>query len=324
MLTLMHPIVGFERSQLFGELPTAGVAPNQYGTAVQQLVYSYGNYQPFGHDGWDYACPVGTPVYAAADGIVEFAGDGTYMPDAVALKWAFTTDPAAKWATGKAVLLGFGEVGAYTAHMDDVVVQAGQWVAQGQLIGYSGTTGRSGGPHCHFSVVVFAQAYSNALYGRTDPARYVDGGIIPLGNITPEEQEGPMFGPQEKVFTAIDGAPASLEDLLRSLDSKISDAKVDAKAARDEATAAKNLAGGLLNTRFTDPTDPEKSYTVAEFIVWGATNAKHAAGASAQALHNISPEVLAAALGAAQANVSAADVAALLDVSVSLKKAGTE
>lgn len=185
MPSLINP-VNSERSQSFGVLATAGVTGNQYGTTVQQLVFSYGNYQPFGHDGIDYACEIGTPVYAAADGVVDFAGDGTHMPNSVALKWAFTTDPSAKWATGKAVLIDCGDgFGAYTAHMNSWVVQSGQRVKQGQLIGYSGTTGRSGGPHCHFSVVEFARAYADGLYGRVNPDRFISSAsIAPAGNIT--------------------------------------------------------------------------------------------------------------------------------------------
>lgn len=68
--------------------------------------------------------------------------------------------------------------------MSSVVVKTGQRVTRGQLIGYSGNTGRSGGPHCHFSVVEFANAYSNGLYGRVNPDRFIgSASITPAGNI---------------------------------------------------------------------------------------------------------------------------------------------
>lgn len=188
MPRLINP-VNSARSQSFGALATAGVSANANGTTVQQLVYSYGNYQPFGHDGIDYACNVGTPVYAMASGVVDFGGDGTHMPNSAALKWAFTTDPGAKWATGHAALIDFGDgYGGYTAHMSEVHVQAGQRVTQGQLIGKSGNTGRSGGPHCHASVVQFANAYANGLYGRVNPDTFITtASITPAGAVvTPE------------------------------------------------------------------------------------------------------------------------------------------
>lgn len=185
MPTLINP-VNAPRSQGFGELATAGVIANPNGTTVQQLVYSYGNYQPYGHDGIDYACPIGTPVYAMADGVVDFGGDGTYMPDQVALKWAFTTDPSAKWATGNAVLIDFGDdFGGYTAHMSEVYVRAGQRVGRGELIGRSGSTGRSGGPHCHASVVQFSRAYADGLYGRVNPDRFISAAsVVPAGSVS--------------------------------------------------------------------------------------------------------------------------------------------
>lgn len=185
MPALINP-VNAPRSQGFGELATAGVSANPNGTTVQQLVYSYGNYQPYGHDGIDYACPIGTPVYAMADGVVDFGGDGTYMPDPAALKWAFTTDPSAKWATGNAVLIDFGDgYGGYTAHMSEVYVKSGQRVGRGELIGRSGSTGRSGGPHCHTSVVQFSRAYADGLYGRVNPDRFIGAAsILPAGSVT--------------------------------------------------------------------------------------------------------------------------------------------
>ena len=44
------------------------------------------------------------------------------------------------------------------AHMSSFVVQAGQTVEKGQLIGYVGATGAATGPHCHFEMY-----YNNAL-----------------------------------------------------------------------------------------------------------------------------------------------------------------
>jgi murein DD-endopeptidase MepM/ murein hydrolase activator NlpD len=86
------------------------------------------------HRGVDIAAPTGTPVMAAAPGVVEFAG----------------------WNNG-----GYGNLvdirhadGSLTryAHNSRVVVRSGQSVLQGQLISEVGSTGYSTGPHLHFEI----------------------------------------------------------------------------------------------------------------------------------------------------------------------------
>ena len=85
------------------------------------------------HEGIDIAVASGTPVVAAASGTVIVAGwMGGY---------------------GNLVVIDHGN-GISTAygHNSSVTVGAGQLVAQGQLIAYSGSTGHSTGPHVHFEV----------------------------------------------------------------------------------------------------------------------------------------------------------------------------
>jgi murein DD-endopeptidase MepM/ murein hydrolase activator NlpD len=85
------------------------------------------------HTGIDFAAPIGTPILAAGDGVVEDA------------KW---------WGGyGRWVRIGHNrdwETGY--GHMSAIAVRPGQRVTQGQVIGYVGTTGRSTGPHLHFEV----------------------------------------------------------------------------------------------------------------------------------------------------------------------------
>jgi murein DD-endopeptidase MepM/ murein hydrolase activator NlpD len=89
------------------------------------------------HMGLDIAGPVGTPVVAAADGIVSLA-----KPDMV--------------LTGQTVVVehGFGLDTVYI-HMSDIKVVDGQRVKQGDVIGAIGQTGRATGPHLHFGVTWF-------------------------------------------------------------------------------------------------------------------------------------------------------------------------
>ncbi len=84
------------------------------------------------HNGLDLAVPIGTPVFAAMDGVVKEAG-------------------ADKTGYGLHVkLLHPGGGGSIYAHLSKVVVSVGQPVCVGQLIGLSGNSGNSTGPHLHF------------------------------------------------------------------------------------------------------------------------------------------------------------------------------
>lgn len=91
------------------------------------------------HAGDDFPYPCGTPVHAAGAGTVAATG------------WDS--------AGGNFVLIDHGylrgvNVASYYAHFErSAVVHAGQHVSRGQLIGYSGTTGRSTGCHMHFGVM---------------------------------------------------------------------------------------------------------------------------------------------------------------------------
>lgn len=84
------------------------------------------------HTGVDFAVPVGTDVFAVADGKIENANWGkSYGSQAV-----------------QSVAGGF----VIYAHLSSVAVKAGQTVTKGQLIGKSGNTGNSSGPHLHFEM----------------------------------------------------------------------------------------------------------------------------------------------------------------------------
>ncbi|RTG95784.1 M23 family metallopeptidase [Thermus scotoductus] len=93
---------------------------------------------PFGpgyefHDGLDFAAPYGAPVYATGSGVVARTG------------WM--------GAYGLAVLLDHAEgYQSLYGHLSRILVRPGQRVEKGQVLGYVGSTGRSTGPHLHYSV----------------------------------------------------------------------------------------------------------------------------------------------------------------------------
>ena len=163
-----HPVDNPVITQSWGVNRTGGVTPNQNGTAVQQLVFNYGNYQPHGHDGIDYGCPIGTPVYAPGPGVIEYSGWGQDMPEHIAVKYGFVYGPGG-WPSGILVCIDHGGIGSYVAHLSASYYEAGQRVNAGTLIGLSGTTGRSGGPHVHFSAIRFPVNYADGLYSRVNP-----------------------------------------------------------------------------------------------------------------------------------------------------------
>jgi murein DD-endopeptidase MepM/ murein hydrolase activator NlpD len=85
------------------------------------------------HKGLDFGAPYGSPIYAAADGVVIYAGpEGGY---------------------GRLLLIRHagGIVTAY-GHMSRFNVRTGQRVTAGQVVAFVGSAGHSTGPHLHFEV----------------------------------------------------------------------------------------------------------------------------------------------------------------------------
>jgi murein DD-endopeptidase MepM/ murein hydrolase activator NlpD len=97
------------------------------------------------HRGLDIAAPRGTPVGAMASGVVLLAEPAMYF-------------------TGGTVMIDHGHgVHSIYAHLEDVLVEVGQDVAQGAILGTVGATGRATGPHLHWGVFWFDQAVDPAL-----------------------------------------------------------------------------------------------------------------------------------------------------------------
>jgi murein DD-endopeptidase MepM/ murein hydrolase activator NlpD len=95
----------------------------------------------------DFLVPEGTAVYAAADGIVTALKDDSNTGG---------SDPK-YWYEGNYVVLKHNHESTEYEHFQyqGIVVKVGDRVKQGQLIGYSGNTGYSRGPHLHFEVMEF-------------------------------------------------------------------------------------------------------------------------------------------------------------------------
>ncbi|MGV0404788.1 peptidoglycan DD-metalloendopeptidase family protein [Corynebacterium marquesiae] len=116
------------------------------------------------HAGLDFAAPIGTPIYAAADGVVvegreryNVSGFGSWI-------WLDCQE-----AVGKDFIYG------HVKH-SGILVKAGDRVRAGQQIGVVGNEGQSTGPHCHFEVWGSPGRLGGA---HQDPAPYLAGAAQP-------------------------------------------------------------------------------------------------------------------------------------------------
>lgn len=116
--TMRWPLDTLRITQWYGENPAA-----------------YAKFGLRGHNGVDFGCAVGTPVKAAADGVVMYVAD----------------DPA---GYGLYIRIWHKALGVHSmhGHLSKQSVKVGDAVKQGQVIGLSGNTGNSTGPHLHYEL----------------------------------------------------------------------------------------------------------------------------------------------------------------------------
>ena len=87
------------------------------------------------HRGSDMKAKMNTPVYAPADGIIEYAGNHK------------------KSGFGRLVIIqhAFG-FRTYYGHLNKIVIKSTKFVKKGDLIAYTGNSGMSNGPHLHYEI----------------------------------------------------------------------------------------------------------------------------------------------------------------------------
>ena len=121
---LAWPVASVKVTQNFGE------------TSFAKNTDVYGNKT---HNGIDLRASVGTPILAADDGVVKSTGNSDNIcPGGSYGRWVLIEHPS--------------RLTTLYAHLSLVRASAGQEVKRGQIIGYSGDSGYTTGPHLHFTV----------------------------------------------------------------------------------------------------------------------------------------------------------------------------
>ncbi len=97
------------------------------------------------HEGMDISGDIGTPVLAAADGLVAFAGEKGNSGRVVEIEHSY-------------------DFSSFYGHLHKTLVQPGQKVKRGQIIGLMGNSGNSTGTHLHYEVHVHGQPVNPRPY----------------------------------------------------------------------------------------------------------------------------------------------------------------
>lgn len=158
------------------------------------------------HAGVDWAAPVGTPVRAWRSGVVTGAGWNTLAG-----------------RTGIGVLLAHAAgMGSYYGHLSQALVGRGSRVNAGQLIGLSGNTGRSTGPHLHFEISRGGpQSPVNPLPFLHDNGGWIEPGLTTIANKT-RKPEAVLKPAESEAFIALaEVAAGRRETLPRTLVLKV-------------------------------------------------------------------------------------------------------
>jgi hypothetical protein len=146
-MKIRYPFIGqYPITQRFGENPSI-----------------YARFGKPGHNGVDWGTPTGTPILSAADGKIIRVG---YDENGY----------------GNYVVIQHDGFQTLYAHLSSVVVSPNANVRAGDLVGYSGSTGYSTGPHLHFELRIPGHPNSYNK-GEVDPLPYLQASAQPAGHV---------------------------------------------------------------------------------------------------------------------------------------------
>lgn len=121
--------------------PLANITITQYFGYTKFALQNQGVYKNNMHNGVDLSAPVGTKIYAPLTGTVRATGNTDAVPGCYSWgKWMLIDHP-----NGLSTLF---------AHLSHIGVSNGQKVNTGDVVGYTGNTGYSTGPHLHYTLYV--------------------------------------------------------------------------------------------------------------------------------------------------------------------------
>lgn len=123
-----------EKRKELAHIPAIKPVPGRVISGFGMRMHPIHNFRKM-HTGLDLEASTNTPVYSTGDGEVEFAGVSRYG-----------------YGIHINVDHGFGFKTKY-AHLSKLAVKKGQEVKRGDIIGYSGNTGLSKGPHLHYEII---------------------------------------------------------------------------------------------------------------------------------------------------------------------------
>lgn len=147
-----------------------------------------GNHTGVEEYAWDFGLPMRTPVVAVRAGIVTLAaelsppGSACYggCPNAKGganLEQQACCSACLFVSNKVSVLHEDGAISSYS-HLDEIVVSIGEVVRAGQMLGYSGTSGCSTGPHLHFQIM----SGCPGGYCQSLPIRFDEAGVPACGS----------------------------------------------------------------------------------------------------------------------------------------------
>jgi len=118
---------------------------------------TYGQFGLQGHHGQDMPAAIGTPIYAPESGTITVSGNGA--------KDRYTGRSIA----GETIVVQGGSYEHWLMHLSSRQVSVGQQVTEGQVVGFSGNTGYSTGPHLHWGVRPNTPDINNGYRGFVNP-----------------------------------------------------------------------------------------------------------------------------------------------------------
>jgi murein DD-endopeptidase MepM/ murein hydrolase activator NlpD len=124
------------------------------------------------HTGVDWAAPLGTPIYASGNGLIDKVGWESGYGKYIRIRHSNGYETA------------YGHMTAFARS-----IQPGARVRQGQVIGYVGSTGLSTGPHLHYEILVNGR-FVDPLRLRLPRGRVLDGAVMASFEQERERLEG--------------------------------------------------------------------------------------------------------------------------------------